>query len=109
MEENFIDIAILVAYGLLGLGAVSAIILPLINAIGNPKTLLKGLVGVVVILIIYAIAYSISSSEVTATYARFGVDAGMSKVVGASLITMYLLVVISIVGILFTEISKIFN
>lgn len=109
MEENFIDIAFFIAYGLLGIGALTAIILPLINAIGNPKSLLKGLVGVVIILIVYAIAYSISSSEVTATYARFGVDSGMSKIVGASLITMYLLLFISLVGIIFTEISKIFS
>jgi hypothetical protein len=93
----------------LGLAALAAIILPLINSIGNPKTLLKSLVGIVLILILFAIAYVISGNEVTATYSKFGVDAGMSKYVGASLITMYLLVVISIVGIFFTEISKIFR
>ncbi len=109
MEENFVDIAILVAYGLLGLGALSAIVLPLINAIGNPKSLLKGLMGIVLILIVYGIAYTMSTDEVTATYTRFGVDAGMSKTVGASLITMYLLLVISLIGIVITEISKIFN
>jgi hypothetical protein len=109
MEQDFVDIAILVAYGLLGLAALAAIILPLINSLGNPKTLLKGLAGIVFILILYGIAYAISGSEVTATYSKFGIDSGMSKYVGASLITMYLLVVISIVGIIFTEISKVFR
>jgi len=109
MEQDFVDIAILIAYGLLGLAALAAIIMPLINSIGNPKTLLKSLVGVVVIIILFGIAYAISGSEVTATYSKFGVDAGMSKYVGASLITMYLLVVISIVGIFATEISKLFR
>jgi hypothetical protein len=109
MEQNFVDIAILIAYGLLGLAALAAIIMPLINSIGNPKSLLKGLIGVVLILILFGIAYVISGSEVTATYMKFGVDTGMSKFVGASLITMYLLVVISLVGIFFTEIAKIFR
>ena len=109
MEQNFVDIAILIAYGLLGLAALAAIVMPLINSIGNPKSLLKGLVGIVFILILWGIAYAISGSEVTATYAKFGIDSGMSKFVGASLITMYLLVVISLVGIFFTEISKIFK
>jgi hypothetical protein len=109
MEQNFVDIAIIIAYGLLGLAALAAIILPLINSIGNPKVLLKGLLGVVFILVLYGIAYAISGSEVTATYMKFGVDTGMSKFVGAMLITMYLLLVISLIGIFFTEISKIFK
>ena len=109
MEQNFVDIAILIAYGLLGLAALAAIVMPLINSVGNPKSLLKGLLGVVFILVLYGLAYAISGSEVTATYAKFGVDTGMSKFVGAMLITMYLLVVISLVGIFYTEISKIFK
>jgi len=109
MEQDFVDIAILVSYGLLGLAVLAAIVLPLINSLGNPKSLLKGLLGVVFILILYGIAYAISGNEVTASYTKFGVDAGLSKFVGASLTTMYLLVIISIVGIVFTEIAKIFK
>lgn len=109
MEQDFVDIAIIISYVLLGLAVLAAIILPLINSLGNPKSLLQGLMGIVFIIILYGIAYAISGNEVTATFSKFGVDAGMSKFVGASLITMYLLVVISIIGILFTEISKIFK
>ena len=109
MEQGFVDIIILVAYGLLGLAAITAIFMPFINAIGNPKSLLRGLVGIVFILIIYGIAYVLSGNEVTATYTKFGVDAGLSKFVGAVLTTMYLLVVVSIVGIVYTEISKLFK
>ncbi len=109
MEQDFVDIVILIAYGLLGLAVLAAIILPFINAIGNPRSLLKGLVGIVFILVIYGIAYILTGNEVTATYTKFGVDAGLSKFVGATLTTMYLLVVVSIVGIVYTEISKLFN
>lgn len=109
MEQNFVDIALLISYGLLGLAVLAAIVLPLINSLGNPKSLLKGLLGIVAILILYGIAYALSGNEVTASYAKFGVDAGMSKFVGAFLTTMYLLLVISVVGIFFTEISKIFK
>jgi len=109
MEQGFVDIIILVAYGLLGLAAITAIVMPFINAIGNPKSLVRGLVGIVFILIIYGIAYALSGNEVTATYTKFGVDSGLSKFVGAVLTTMYLLVVVSIVGIVYTEISKLFK
>jgi hypothetical protein len=109
MEQDFVDIMIIVAYALLGLAALAAIILPLINAIGNPRTLVKGVAGLVVILVIFGIGYSIAGAEVTATYSKFGIDAGLSKYVGGIISTTYILVVIAIVGIAFTEISKIFS
>lgn len=109
MEQDFVDIMIIVAYALLGLAAFAAIVLPLINAIGNPRSLIKGLLGLVVILIVFGIGYSIASSEVTATYSKFGIDSGMSKYIGGIISTTYMLLVIALVGIVFTEISKIFS
>lgn len=109
MEQDFVDIMIIVAYALLGLAALAAIILPLINAIGNPKTILKGALGVVFILVIFGIGYSVSGAEVTATYSKFGIDAGMSKYIGGIIATTYILLVVAVVGIVFTEISKIFS
>ena len=109
MEQDFVDIMLLVSYGLLGLAAVAAIVLPMINAIGNPKSLIKGLAGVLVIVVMFGIAYSLSGSEITPTYVKFGINEGLSQFVGASIITVYILLVVSIAGILITEISKIFS
>lgn len=109
MEQDFVDIMIIVAYALLGLAALAAIILPLINAIGNPRSLITGAIGLVVILIVFGIGYSVAGSEVTATYSKFGIDAGMSKYIGGIISTTYMLLVIAIIGIVFTEISKIFS
>ncbi len=109
MEQNFVDIGLLVAYGLLGLGALAAIIMPLINALGNPRSLLMGLVGIIFIAAIYGIAYSVSGDEVTATYAKFGIDSGMSQFVGAGIITMYFLLALSLIGIVITELYKLLS
>jgi len=109
MEQDFVDIMIIVAYALLGLAALAAIILPLINAIGNPRSLITGAIGLVVILVVFGIGYSVAGSEVTATYSKFGIDAGMSKYIGGIISTTYMLLVIAIIGIVFTEISKIFS
>lgn len=109
MENDIVNIGIIIAYVLLGLAILSSVLLPLINAVGNPRTLLKGLVGVVFILIIYGIAYAVSADTVLPTYAKFNVGAGLSKYIGATLITMYILLCVSIIGIVYTEISKIFN
>jgi len=109
MEQDFVDIMIIVSYALLGLAALAAIILPLINAIGNPRSLVTGAIGVVVILVIFGIGYSFAGSEVTATYSKFGIESGMSKYIGGIINTTYILIVVAIVGIAFTEISKIFS
>ena len=58
MEQDFVDIMIIVAYALLGLAALAAIILPLISAIGNPRSLLGSAVGLVVILVIFNLMIS---------------------------------------------------
>lgn len=110
MEEGtIVDIMIYVAYGLLGLAIVVAVIMPLINSISDPKSLLGGLLGIVFLLIIYGIAYAISQGDVTSVYMKFGVDEGLSRMVGASIISMYLLLGISILGILFSEVYKIIS
>jgi hypothetical protein len=85
------------------------IILPIINAIGNPKSLVSGAIGLVFLLVVFGIGYSIAGSEVTATYSKFGIDAGLSKYVGGIISTTYILVLIALIGIIYTEISKIIS
>ncbi|MFC2123914.1 hypothetical protein ACFLU5_03800 [Bacteroidota bacterium] len=107
MEEgNIVDIMIYVAYALMGVAVIAAIVMPLVNSLGDPKSLLKGVIGIVFLLIIYGIAYVISQGDVTSVYMKFGVDAAMSKMVGASIISMYILVGLSVLGIVFSEIYK---
>lgn len=107
MEQDFVDIMIIVAYALLGLAVLAVIILPVINAIGNPKSLVSGAIGLVFLLVVFGIGYGIAGAEVTATYSKFGIDAGLSKYVGGIISTTYILVIIALVGIVYTEVSKI--
>jgi hypothetical protein len=91
------------------IAALGAIVLPLISALSNPKGLVKSGLGVVAIVVIYFIAYAISGAEVTAEYAEHDVGPELSKAVGGTLIMAYILLGVSISGIFFTEISKIFK
>lgn len=103
------DIFLYLGYTLVIIAALGAIVLPLINALGNPSGLLKSGLGIVAIVVIYFIAYAISGAEVTAEYAERGVGPELSKAVGGTLIMAYILLGISILGIVFTEFSKIFK
>ncbi|MCK5208349.1 MAG: hypothetical protein KAQ79_10020 [Cyclobacteriaceae bacterium] len=103
------DIFLYLAYTLVIIAFVAAILLPLIGAIGNPQSLLKSGLGVLFIIVLYFIAYAISGSEVTQSYSQFNVGPELSKTVGGTLIMCYFLLGFAIVGILYTEISKIFK
>ncbi len=101
------DIFLYLAYTLVIVAFVAAVLLPLISAMGNPKSLLKSGVGVLFIIILYFIAYAISGSEVTKEYSLFDVGPELSIVVGGTLIMCYFLLGFAIVGILYTEVTKI--
>lgn len=104
---DFIDIALIGSYILVGVAIVAAVILPLINSLSDLSTLAKSGVGILILLVLFGISYAIAGDEVTAVYTKYKVDAGVSKMVGGSLIMMYLLTGVALVGIVYTEISKI--
>jgi type III secretory pathway component EscS len=101
------DIFLYLAYAMVIFAAVAAIILPLINSIGNPQSLLKSGIGVLAIVALYFIAYAFSGSEVTQAYSKFDVGPELSKMVGGSLIMSYLLLGIAVISIVYTEFNKI--
>ena len=103
------DIFLYLGYTLVIIAAVGAIVLPLINALGNPKALLKSGMGVLVIVVIYFISYAFSGAEVTPEYSKYNVGPELSKTVGGTLIMAYILLGISIIGILITELNKVFK
>ena len=72
------DIFLYLGYTLVIIAAVAAIILPLINALGNPQSLLKSGLGVVAIVALYFIAYAFSGSEVTQQYSKYEVGPELS-------------------------------
>lgn len=103
---EFTDIILYIGYFLVIIAAIGAVVLPLINALSNPKSLLKSLAGVVALGVLFLISWAISGNEVTALYTKFEINAASSQVIGGVLITTYLLLGISIVSIVYSEIAK---
>lgn len=103
------DIFLYAGYLLIIIGAVFAILMPLIKSFDNPKSLLKTVIGVVVIGALFGIAYSTASSDIAAKYAAdpFNITPEGAKMVGGVLITVYALAILAIFGIVVTEITKI--
>lgn len=102
------DIMLYVSYGLVGVGAVVSILLPLIKSLDDPRGLLKTGIGIVAILVLFFICYSISTNEVLPKFEGepFNLTPQMSQLVGGCLITTYVLTGIALIGIVITELNK---
>ena len=104
--ENFVDIGLWIAYILVLVAIVSAVLLPIINSLSDPKSLIKPLGALVGIGILFLICWALAGDTLNAKAIAAGVTPGVSQAVGGALITMYVLFVIALVGIVFTEINK---
>jgi hypothetical protein len=108
MEQSiFPDVLLYLGYTLVLVAAAAAILLPLVNALSSPQSLIKTGVGVLALVVIYFLSYAFSGAEVTPEYAARGIGPDLSKAVGGTLIMAYILLGISVFGILYTEVSKI--
>jgi hypothetical protein len=102
------DIMLYVSYALVGIGAIVSILLPLFKSLDDPKSLVKTGLGVVGILVLFFICYSISGNEVLPKFESdpFNLTPAMSQMVGGLMITTYVLVIVALVGIVITELNK---
>ena len=108
MEETAVNIGIIVAYILVGIGVIMAVVFPLVNAISQPKLLIKAGVGVLAVIVIFGIGYLLSDSATSSRFIQYGVDTpGLSQGIGGALKMVYLMMGIAVVGIVYTEFSKV--
>ena len=103
---DLVDIILYFGYGMVIVSAVLALGFPLWIASKNPKSLIGTGIGLGSILVLFLVAWLLSSNEVYASYAEFGVDESLSKLIGGMLNLVYLLVGLAIFGIIYSEITK---
>jgi len=108
----YTNIFILWAYVLTGLSVGFAVIFPIIQMITNPKNTKKSLLGIVGLAIFIGVAYVISSSELLGItnpeLIQFDVPS-ILKYAGTMLNSAYILAVLAIVSMMYTEVAKIFK
>ena len=105
--EIAVNIGLYLAYALVVVAALGALVLPLVSAIQNPKSLQKLGLALVAIGLVFLVCYFISGNEVLPVYEKYGVNADASKVIGGILATMYTLMFLCIGAVVYTEVSKV--
>lgn len=106
MNETVINAGIVVAYILLGLAALVAIVGPMIQLVTNFKNAKTTLLGVAVLVAILLIGYSLATNEV---YDGFTVSPLASQWIGGGIIATMILIGLAILSAVFTEIAKFFK
>ncbi|MCA6380119.1 MAG: hypothetical protein IM606_07240 [Cytophagales bacterium] len=105
--ETLVSPGLIICYIFFGVALVASIGMPLVNAIKNPAGLMKALIGVVGLVVIFAVSYGISGSEVTAKAVSYGVDASSTRLIGAGMITFYIFLICSMVLAIYSLVKDI--
>ncbi|MFN3530348.1 MAG: hypothetical protein ACK417_10550 [Bacteroidia bacterium] len=109
MSDVTVNILLIITYTLLGVGALGAIIFPIITMIGDMEKAKRALVGIGGVAVVFFFSYMLSGNEVLDSYVKYGVTETSSKMVGAVLIMMYTLGLGAIVMAIAGEIYKAFK
>ncbi len=96
-------------YFLFGVAIIAAVVLPLMNAVKNPKVIAKAGIGVGLLVGVFIIAFAISSDEVSQIGKVQDVSATSSKMIGAGLLMFYFTLLGAVIGLLYSEVSKAFK
>ncbi|PLX15596.1 MAG: hypothetical protein C0597_08710 [Marinilabiliales bacterium] len=109
---KFTNVLIIWAYILTGLAVGFTVIFPIVQMITNPKNAKKGLLGIVALVVVLAIAYVLSSSDLLGItkpeLVKFDTPSTV-KYAGMMINSIYILAVIAIGSMVYTEASKIFK
>ena len=107
---GLVEFGLYLTYILVGVAVLAVIVLPLINAVSNPRSLVISGIGLAALLVVFLISWALSSYDtVSAKAAEQGLTPGGVQRIGGVLTMMYLLLAGAIVGIVVTEIGKIFK
>jgi len=105
MGSNFmIDLGLYLVYFLLGVGVFAAVGFPLLEMLRNVQAAKKSVMSVGSLLIIFGLSYALSGNEVLDSYQKFGITPGSSKLIGASLIMLYITSILTLVLLIVGEI-----
>ncbi len=109
MDSGIIEFFLYFTYLLIGVAVVSAVVLPLISAAGNPKSLMRSGMGIIGLIVLFFIGYALSSGDLLPTAVESGVTSSGQKMIGGLIILTYILTVIAILGIAFSGLFKAFK
>jgi hypothetical protein len=106
---DLIDIGLYLTAFLLIASIGILIILEALNLVKDPKALMFAGAVIVGLVVLFFISYSLSTGDIKTKYTALGVGEGSSRLIGAGLIMLYIFLFGSIIGMIASEIYKLFK
>lgn len=101
-------ITVIFILGALSIGV--AVIFPIVYMFTHPKSAIRTLIGVGLVLALFGIGYALSGNEILLAYEEVDFTSSKgSKVIGGSLIMMYLMIAAVIAVTVFAEVKSLFK
>lgn len=102
-----LDGALWITYILILLSAAAAVIYGIVNVISNPKKNMGAVLGVVVMAIVFLVAYYGFADDYVPPKFLTTVSGTESLLAGAGLMTLYAVVIVTLAAVVYAEISRI--
>jgi hypothetical protein len=101
-----LDLGFYVFYALLFIAVALTVVFPVIHMLREPSSLLRSAIGIGIVVVVFVLSYALSGSEVNLKAAAVGVTPTSSRLIGAGLIMFYITLVLSVLALIYSEISK---
>lgn len=103
---KYYDLAAGFTYALLIVTGILMVTFPILRIVQNFKTYLKTLTGIVIVALVFLLAYLLSPAVTGEFYTSHEIGPYLSRFINAGLITTYVVMVAGIAVLVYTEISE---
>ena len=100
------DFGLILTYLMIGIAVIACIVSPVLQMKNNPQKIKKMILPVISLFVILGLSLLVSSSEVLPNYTNSNgelISGSLSKFVGGCLITFYILSLIAIGAVIYSE------
>lgn len=104
MSKKLFDPALFLFYLMLAITVGAMLIFALINVVTNFKTAYKGLLGILALVVIFAISYAIASPELSDVFIKLQISPETGRAIEAGCYTCYIVFAIAILAIIVSPI-----
>ncbi|TVQ78586.1 MAG: hypothetical protein EA358_04890 [Flavobacteriales bacterium] len=105
--EKFGNFGIILTYIMIGISVAIIVGFALIKVVTDFQKSKNSIIGLVIMLVIFLIAYATSSGADYVNYkADMGITESTSRMVGAGLVTFFIIGAAAVIAIIYAELSK---
>ncbi|MCB0738593.1 MAG: hypothetical protein KDC92_13845 [Bacteroidetes bacterium] len=109
MGDQVAEIGLNISYILFGLAVLGAVFSAVRALLINPKAIIMALIFVAAFVVVYFIAGSFATNEVTDKYKSLNIDENLSEFIGTLLNVMWIMLSLTVLAVIARGVKSLFN